>query len=1016
MCRIKNFRFLCTKSLLFFFFLFLFCSATYAQKTVKGQVTDETGEAVIGASIAVKGTNLGTVTDLDGHFQLTVAENAVLVISYIGYVAQELPVAGTSTFNIVLKENAQLLDEVVVIGYGVVKKADATGSVELLTAKDMNKGPIVTADNLITGRMPGVQVIPNGNPGTGSQIRIRGGASLDASNDPLIVVDGLPLENASISQINPNDIETFSVLKDASAATIYGSRASNGVILITTKKGTTVNHSEGGKSKWKFNFDVQGSVMTLPWTVKSLSQSDFIDAVTNLQASSAAMLGYNGTMYNTDWQKEIFQTAIGTNTNFSALGKIGSFLPARISVGYNNTPGVLITSGYQRANASVALNPAFFNNTLKIDVNVNGSYEKYNKADENAIGGAIFFDPTKPVYVNGSRDENAKYLGYYEWGADYGNNDSYPYNNLSGRNPVSLLKEVDHTSDIWKMWGNVQFDYAIPFVKNLNAVLNLGLQTERWFEDSFTNKTASTIFTDANGVTKPVGSEWHNKGNSTNQLLDAYLKYNNTFDFFKMDLTGGYSYQKFNVGTEYNSGDVIKHALISTTELPLDKIYTPKVLISFFGRANLSFMERYLLTLTVRNDHSSMFSKENRSGVFPAASFAWRAIEEKFMQNQELFSNLKLRLGWGITGQQNLYGDERININRYLPLYSLGTNTLSQYPIGTANTYPVLPLAYNPNLKWEKTTTYNAGLDFGFANNRVYGSLDFYYKESTDLLANVMIPAGVNFANQMYMNSGAFSTKGVELGLNWDVIRNEQKGAFNWSLAYNISLNKLEITDYSKESSNEKTYIAGGGGGIPIAIFELGYAPYTYNVYKQVYDDKGNAIEGVFEDLNKNGALDEGDRYLFHSPNPVTTMGLASNFSYKNFDFSMAWRASMGNYIYNAIDSKNSYRSQLDPSGSYLHNIISAKYQAPDDIKRVSDEWIENGSFLKWDNATLGYNFNQIIKGVDMRAYFSVQNILILTKANVNDPEIATGGDKAGVIENLYPRPRTFLLGFNFNF
>ncbi|MDR2087153.1 MAG: SusC/RagA family TonB-linked outer membrane protein [Dysgonamonadaceae bacterium] len=1004
----KNYRFLNAKSFLFLLFLFLFCSATYAQKTVKGQVTDETGEPVIGASIAEKGTTRGTVTDFDGNFQLTVAENAVLVISYIGYATQEVPVTDASTLRIILKEDAQLLDELVVIGYGSMKKGDLTGSVELLTVKDMNKGPIVTADNLITGRMPGVQVIPNGNPGTGSQIRIRGGASLDASNDPLIVVDGLPLENGSISQINPNDIETFSVLKDASATAIYGSRASNGVILITTKK--------GGEGKWKFNLDAQGTVMTLPWTVKSLSQPEFIEAVTNFQESSAGMLGYNGTMYNTDWQKEIFQTAVGTANNLSATGKIGSFLPARVSVGYNNTPGLLITSGYQRANANIALTPSFFNNTLKIEFNANGSYEKYNKADEGAIGGAIFFDPTKPVYVNGSRDENAKYLGYYEWGADYGNNNNYPYNNLSGRNPVSLLKEVDHTSDVWKLWGNVQLDYAFPFVKGLNAVVNLGLQTEKWFEDYYANKTANTMFTDASKVSKPVGSEWHNKGNSTNRLLDAYLKYNNTFAFIKMDLMGGYSYQKMNVGTEYNSRDVLKHALDNTIELPLNKIYTPKVLISFFGRANLSLADKYLLTLTVRNDHSSMFSEKNRSGIFPAASFAWRAVEEKFMQNQNIFSNLKLRLGWGITGQQNLYGDERININRYLPLYAFGTNTYSQYPIGNVNAYPVYPQAYNPNLKWEETTTYNAGLDFGFVNNRVYGSIDVYYKESTDLLANVMLPAGVNFANQMYMNSGAFSTKGVELGLGWDVIRNEQKGAFNWSLAYNISLNKLEIIDYSKDSSNERIYVAGGGGGIPIAMFELGRAPYTYNVYKQVYDAQGNAIEGVFEDLNKNGRLDDGDKYLFHSPNPVATMGLASNFSYENFDFSMAWRASIGNYIYNAIGSMNSYRLQLDPSGSYLHNIISDKYQSPDDTKRVSDEWIENGSFLKWDNATLGYNFNQIIKGIDMRAYFSVQNILTITKANVKDPEVAVGGDNAGVVQNLYPRPRTFLLGLNFNF
>ncbi|MDR2823947.1 MAG: SusC/RagA family TonB-linked outer membrane protein [Prevotellaceae bacterium] len=990
--------------------LMLISIGAAAQKiTVSGVVSDAMG-AVTGATVKEAGTSNATMTDLDGAYKLTVERNATLEVTFVGYTMQSIPVNGQSVVNVTLSEDGGIaLNEVVAIGYGTARKDDVTGSIELLTAKDMNKGPIVTADNLITGRMPGVQVIPNGNPGTGSQIRIRGGASLDASNDPLIVVDGLPLENASITAINPNDIETFSVLKDASASSIYGSRASNGVILITTKK--------GGQGKWKFNFDAQGSVMTMPWTVKPLSSAEFVDAVKTYYPQSESMLGYNGTIYDTNWQDEIFNTVSGTNTNLSAMGKIGSFLPARITVGYNNTPGLLITSGYQRANASVALSPSFFNNTLKIDVNVNGSYEKYNKAEEGAIGTAIFYDPTKPVYVNGRRDENAKYLGYYEWGADYGDNDNYPYDNLSGHNPVALLREVDRHSDVWKLWGNVQIDYSIPFIKGLRAVVNLGLQTEKWNEDSYTNKTVSTVIADGNGVIKPVGGEWHNNGKSTNKLFDAYLNYNNKFGAFGLDLTGGYSYQRFNEGTEYNSRDIIRNALLPSTEIPLSKIYTPKVLLSFFGRANLSFWDKYLLTLTVRNDRSSMFPKNKRSGIFPAASFAWRAIGEEFMKNQSVLSNLKLRLGWGITGQQNLYGDERININRYLPLYAVGTGTASQYPMGgDDNSYPIYPLPYNDMLKWEETTTYNAGLDFGFANNRVYGSVDVYYKESADLLANVFIEPGSNFSNQIYKNSGAFSTKGIELGLNWDIVRNSQQGAFNWTASYNVALNKLEITDYDPTSSNTRTGVAGGGGSIPLALHLLGYAPFTYNVYKQVYDENGKAIEGVFADLNKNGRLDDGDKYLFHSPSPAATMGWATTLAYKNFDFSMAWRANIGNYIYNQVAAMNSYTTQINPSGSFLHNVTGTKYASPSDEKRVSDEWIEDGSFVKWDNATLGYNFNQIIKGLDMRAYFSVQNILTITKANVNDPEVSVGGDAAGVVNNLYPRPRTFLVGLNFNF
>ncbi|MDR2927902.1 MAG: SusC/RagA family TonB-linked outer membrane protein [Cytophagaceae bacterium] len=620
-----------TGLLLIFCFGLFSAANTFAQQgTVRGTVKDASGVTVIGANITIKGTITGTVTDVTGNYTLSqVKQGDVIVFSFVGFKTQEVVYSGQTELNVVLEDADRALDEVVVIGYGTMKKSDLTGSVELLTAKDMNKGPIVTADNLITGRMPGVHVIPNGNPGTGSQIRIRGGASLDASNDPLIVVDGLPLKDASLTQINPNDIETFSVLKDASATAIYGSRASNGVILITTKKGSN--------DTWKFNLDLQGSVMTLPWKVESLGKDEFVKAVRAFSDASAEKLGYNGTIYDTDWQDEIFDTQIGTNVNLSARGKVGDFMPARVTVGYNNTPGLLITSGYQRGNASVALTPSFFNNTLKVELNANGSYEKYNKADEAAIGGAIFFDPTKPVFVNGKRNATGKYMGYYEWGADYGNNDNYSYNSLSGRNPVAMLNEVNHTSDIYKFWGNVQFDYSIPYVDGLRAVLNLGLQTEKWKEDSKTNKTAATIYS-VNGVNTPIGAEWHNNGKQTNMLLDFYLNYNRQlFEPLHLDVTGGYSYQKFNFGTEHNSGDILKHAVDAEVEIPRDIIYTPKVLISFFGRANLSFYDRYLLTLTVRNDHSSMFAPDKRSGIFPAASFAWRVIEESFMDEQALF-------------------------------------------------------------------------------------------------------------------------------------------------------------------------------------------------------------------------------------------------------------------------------------------------------------------------------------------------------------------------------------------
>jgi iron complex outermembrane receptor protein len=1005
-------------------------SAVYvqAQMTIRGQVTTSDGKPVPNASVEVVGREeVNTNADAQGNYSIEVpAEGAkdgtVTLKAYTNDFEKDMAVpyheGATAVTNFVQQRQTTLTD-VVVIGYGAIKKKDATGSVALITTEDMNQGPIVTADNLLTGRVAGVNLIPNGNPGTGSTIRIRGGASLDASNDPLLVVDGLPLESASLSQINPNDIESFSILKDASATAIFGSRASNGVILITTKKGSA--------GKWRFNYDAQFSYNTLPYKIKVLSTQDFIDAVTALGPKSEVMLGLGGyvdvngnvvrgAMSDTDWQDKIYSNTIGTAHNFSARGNIGGILPSRFTVGYNDTPGLLNTSGYQRTNFSMALNPKFLNNTLKIDFTANASFEKYGKADEGVIADAIFFDPTKPVY---SKDTPyyPYYLGYFEWGPA-GTNASYNpvtgnyvYNTLAAHNPVSRLDEVNHTSDVRKFWGNFQVDYSFPFLKGLRAVVNLGFQYQRWFEDNVSTPFAGTMFKINDDVTKPIGSEWHNDGWSQNKLLDAYLNYVNTFGKFKVDLTGGYSYQYFNQGREYNGGDIMIYA-VDGSALPVDKLYTQKVLVSFFGRANFTWADKYLLTATIRRDGSSMFFDDLQWGNFPAASFAWRIGDEDFMKNQNLISDLKLRAGWGITGQQNLYGDEKINLNRYLPLYGVGNNRIvRQYPFGGAWYDMMYPLAYNPNLKWEETTTWNAGLDFGFADQRLTGTFDAYYKKSKDLLANVQIPVGSNFATQNWMNIGSFTTKGIELGLNYDIVKNRAQGAFNWSAAYNVSLNKVEITDYPLAGDNVRGGV-NGANGFYSEIFSVGWAPYSYWVYKQVYDSNHNPIEGAYVDIDGDGHITEADKYLYHHPSPDATMGLSTNLSWKGFDFSMAWRASIGNYIYNNVKAINSYAKMLNPSGSYLKNIVSAEFTEQTPYSILSDMWIENGSFLKWDNATLGYSFNNPFgEGSKLRIYGSVQNILCITKADTDDPEV-----DGGILWNLYPRPRTYVLGFNFDF
>lgn len=968
-----------------------------AQMTVNGKVLNSDGKPIPGASVEVVGKEeIFADADLEGNYTLQVpadvAKDGIVTLRAVSKDSEkEIPInyyEGKTVISDFKFTAEKTLNEVVVIGYGTIKKKDATGSVTLITTEDMNKGPVVTADNLLTGRVAGVTLTPNGNPGSGSTIRIRGGASLNASNEPLLVVDGLPLQDTSLNRINPNDIESFSILKDASATAIYGSRASNGVILITTKRGSA--------GKWRFNYDGQFNYNEVPYYVDVLSSSQFVDLVNTKIPGRIPQLGLNGVIYNTDWQKEVLHNALATSHNLSARGNIGGVLPSRFTVGYGNTPGLLRTSSYERTNFSMALNPTFFDKHLKIDFNANAAFETYNKADETALSNAVFFDPTKPV-----RDPNSLYNGYFEWMQSASQLD-----NLAPRNPVALLEDVKNTTDFRKFFGNFQVDYKFHFFPDLRAVVNLGFERARWFDNFHRNAGAAANASDnINRESKSDGNGFYQ-----NKLLDTYLNYVKDFNKLKVDVTAGYSYQNYNNGRSYTSGDYYSASYNpqkSFTDLPSEQ----RFLVSFFGRANLTYADKYLLTLTYRRDGSSLFSKDNRWGNFPAASFAWRMSDENFMKSISFISDLKLRAGWGITGQQALS-----NI-QYFPLYGFNTTQQGQYIFGSEWLNVMYPKFYNTNLKWEETTTYNVGVDFGFLNNRITGTIDLYSKKSKDLLAEVDIAAGANFANRGMTNFGELTSKGAELGINWDIFKTKTDGGFNWDVNYNVSFNKLEVTKlYGGTDVTGVGGISGVGNGNYIQIHREGYAPNSFYVYKQVYDSNHKPIEGAFQDLNGDGVIDTNDRYLYKKPNADWTMGFKTNVSYKHFDFSMAWRASIGNYIYNNLKSSNIYLNSVNSSANFVSNILTDYYDNQfvnrDVFKASSDMFIENASFLKLDNVSVGYTFNKAFgEGTRVRLSASVSNVFTITDANVDDPEVY-----GGIYWNLYPRPRVYSFGFNLDF
>lgn len=977
----------------------LISAQAYGQAlTIKGVVKDKAGEPVIGANVLVKGTTNGTITDFDGNFVLNADKNDIIAISFIGYQTQELP--ASALMNVVLSDDSQLLQDVVIIGYGTVKKDDLTGSVATVKADQINKGVATSPSDLLRGKSAGVVITQgSGQPGAASTIRIRGGSSLSATNDPLIVIDGLPVSNESISgmgdplaSINPGDIESFTVLKDASATAIYGSRASNGVIVITTKKG-----SKGGSLLPKVNVDFAASLSQVSRYV------DVMDAAT-LRRAVADYAGSDSDAYralgdaDTDWQKEIYRLAPTYEGNVSLngqlpLGEAGS-MPYRVSGGYLSQKGVLRTSQMDRGTLSVNLSPQLLDGHLTVGLNAKGVVTDNRFANQDAIGQAIHMDPTQPVY-DGSEQGNH---GYYMWRDLNGN-----CNTMATSNPVALLFEKDDRATAKRFIGNAQLDYKVHGVEGLRLNVNAGLD----FSTSSGTVDVAQGSEQSLHNTAESGSGSHKDYSylRRDQTLESYLDYSRTLGSHFFDVMAGYSWQHFY--TASSSYSVKKSDASQVLEDKLSR--SEYFLVSFFGRANYTLADKYMFTFTLRRDGTSRF-QNNKWGTFPSVALGWNIAKERFLADSSVLSALKLRLSWGQTGQQDL------NAGNYPTLATYYTNQLgSYYYFGDRLIVPVTALGYNADLKWETTTTWNAGIDYGFLGGRITGGIDVYYRQTKDLINYIPVSALSNLKNYLTTNIGNLENTGVEFEINTIPVETRD---WNWRLGANVAWNKNKITKLTAVESDKSGVETGGisgGVGNNIQMHQVGYPTSSFYVYEQVYDADGRPIEGAYVDRNGDGAVNGDDRYLCHKPAPDVTIGLNTTLTWKNWTLAASAHGNIGNWVYDNVSSGNEMKADFWTNNFVSNRMNSALTTNFEQAQYLSDYYLHNASFFKIDNVTLSYNFADLIKAKDrslgMNVYFTVQNVCTFTGYDGLDPEIYNGIDN-----NLYPRPRTYVLGVKLNF
>ncbi len=980
----KQQRFM-TKTLFTLLLMLMGIASTWAQsRTVSGTVKDAKGEALPSVTVLEKGTQNGVLTDFDGKFSIKVNDKATLIFSFIGFSAQEVAVGSQTALTVKLEEDAKTLGEVVVVGYGTQKRKDLTGSISSISERNFQRGSIASPEQLIAGKIAGVAVTSgNGAPGGGGgRIRIRGGASL-GGDAPLIVVDGVPLSEKGpegigngLSLINPNDIESVTVLKDASAAAIYGSRASNGVIMVVTKKG-----KKGDALSVNFS-SVLSSVQPTSY-VPVLTGDEFRALVTAKgNASQKALLGTE----NTDWQKLIYRSAFSHDENLSFTGNLlNNTLPYRFSVGYLNQNGILLNSNMDRKSASLNLNPRFLDDHLKVDISYKGSFAQSKFADEGAIGAAVSFDPTQAVY---SGKDNV-FQGYKEWtsgGVLVAN---------APRNPLGVLNSRSDIYNVNRHIANAIVDYKFHFLPALHANVNVAI------DQSNTNGAQSRDSTSASAF---IGNGYRNTSTSwvTAKTFEAYLNYVKEVKGIKVDVMGGYGYQDtyFEANNDFrNQKGVFQNDSIASRVNP--KFQT--TLISFFGRANVNILDRYLLTFTVRQDGSSKLAPGHKWVTYPAAALAWRMTNDGI--GNGAFADLKLRLGYGITGQQD-------GIDNYagLKLFSLGGNT-AQYPFGSTYVQTIRPEGFNEYLTWQKTLTTNFGIDFTTKNERVSGAIDYYIRETTGLFNRVPIPAGANFTNVINSNIGTLENKGIELTLNTMPIKTAK---LNWEVNFIIARNnnkitKLDLVNDPKYIGVETGGIAGGVGN-NIQLHAVGYSKNSFYVYQQVYDANNKPLEGVYVDRNKDGKITVEDKYLFEKPDANYTLGFTSSLTYDKLSFGFVLRGSIGNYMYSNLNSGGTYSSSsLAFLSSPSRNVLETGFA---NAQYFSDYYVENASFLKMDNLSFGYDLSSMFgKKANVRLTAIVQNVLTVTKYKGVDPEITGGIDN-----NIYLRPRTYSLGLNVHF
>lgn len=1013
------------------FGVFLSVGSFAQQITVNGHVKDATGEDVIGATVRVVGTQVATVTDFDGNFTVKADKGATINVTYVGYQPMNVKVDGT-TMNIVLKDDAQLLENVVVIGYGVAKKNDLTGSVTAIKPDEKNHGIITSAQDMIQGKIAGVNVnSASGEPGGGAQIRIRGGASLNASNDPLIVIDGMPMDNNNtkgasnpLSLVNPNDIESFTVLKDASATAIYGSRGSNGVIIITTKKG---RKNQAPKISYNGTF----SVSAIAKKLDVMNASEYVDFIKNKYGEGSAAyngLGwkkfnedgtpdYSAGTYDTNWQDEIYRAGISHDHNVSLTGGVGSdswSMPYRVSVGYTGQQGILKGSDYSRFTAGFSLNPSLLNDHLNINANAKYSYSKTTPGGQDAIGAATAMDPTRPVK---STDEQFKnWGGYWQWTKSTTEFDpTFPYaiNDDAPKNPMELIDHYNFDKSANILLGNFEADYKIHGFEDLR--LHVNLAGEYAYGGEYTNSSPYSTY----------GFYYGGNGDNTekkyNVMATAYAQYYKDFNkSHHFDIMAGYEYSRM----KYWGNQWYKSYYPSTNEGTYDD-GTPKantvnsssasnwrgqtVLVSWFGRANYTLLDRYLFTFTARYDGSSRFADGHRWGFFPSAAAAWRVKDEAFLKDVNAISDFKIRLGWGKTGQQDT-GKEY-----YTPTYKVSTSNDHLYPVGPDNDGVLYqPLVYNNDLTWETTTTWNIGLDYGMFNQRLTFNIDAYKRKTTDLLCTPTIPAGQNFDNAMMLNAGSLKNTGIEVAISGKPVQTK-----DWfvEIGVNAAYNKNKIS----ELYGGRDMIEAGmqvGQNQMITYHKVGEPANSFWVYQQVYDETGRPIQGCYVDRNADGVIDENDRYFYKSINAPWTGGFSFKVAYKNWDLGTNFRASFGNYVYNDIEQGKMNSAVLYNSKGYYENSTQdfvnlnwSSYNYP-----LTDYFVQNASFLKCDNITLGYNFENLFKagnyhGITGRIYASCSNVFTITDYKGLDPEQNSGRESS-----IYPRCRTFLVGLNLNF